>query len=196
MKGYCSTGQSPQWAVVPMEKKKRRRQLFSSQFQQTPKRLDNVSYNCPTSYSTQISLTVLALFYKRTDGRTKQSSLVLCMDSNASKNKLSHSFDKLFYRIMTSTNQVIRHTHKLEACLHACGHIGDQLHSYDSIVRHNSFSPFIPMWNTAFKLFLLVLTKASTFASFQLFPAFCSAHSIVLFQTVLGLPLYLVPWGF
>ena len=22
MEGYCSTGQSPQWAVVPMEKKK------------------------------------------------------------------------------------------------------------------------------------------------------------------------------
>jgi len=35
--------------------------------------LDYFSCNCPMSNSTQISSAVLALFYKRTDGRTKQS---------------------------------------------------------------------------------------------------------------------------
>ena len=45
------------------------------------------------SNSTQISLAVLALAYNSTYGRTKQSSLALCMDSNAPKNKLSPSFD-------------------------------------------------------------------------------------------------------
>ena len=49
---------------------------------------------------------------------------------------------------MTSTNQVIRHTYKLQACLHACGHIGNQLHSCDSIIRHSSLSPLVPTWNT------------------------------------------------
>ena len=53
----------------------------------------NFSYICPVSNSTQISLAVLALFYERTDGRTTQSSLALCMDSNANKNKLNPSFD-------------------------------------------------------------------------------------------------------
>jgi hypothetical protein len=94
---------------------------FSSQFQQNLKWLNNFSYNCPMSNSMEINLTVLALFYKRTDGRTKRDFIGVCMDSNAPKNKLlvSPSFDKLFYRIMTSTIQVIRHTYKLEACQHA-----------------------------------------------------------------------------
>jgi hypothetical protein len=30
MEGYCSTGQGPQWAVVPMEKKKKSHKLISN----------------------------------------------------------------------------------------------------------------------------------------------------------------------
>ena len=39
------------------------------------------------------------------------------------------------------------------------------------------------------------LSQVKPFAPFQLFPACCSSHSVVLFQ-VLGVPLFLVPWGF
>ena len=82
---------------------------------------------------------------------------------------------------MTSTNQVIRHTYKLEACLHACGHIGDQLHSYDSIISHISLSPFVPMWNTGpsrsssiWFLLRLVLCLFPAFSSLLQYPFYCS----------------------
>lgn len=45
------------------------------------------------------------------------------------------------------------------------------------------------------KVFHLVVSKASPFASLQHFPTFCSSISVVLFQTFLGLTLFLVPWG-
>ena len=50
---------------------------------------------------------------------------------------------------------------------------------------------------TAFmKLFHLVLSSARPFAIFQLYQALCSSNSVVSFLVVLGLPLFLVPWGF
>jgi hypothetical protein len=42
---------------------------------------------------------------------------------------------------------------------------------------------------------LLSASKASSFASLQLIPTFCSSLPVVLFQVVC-LPLFLVPWGF
>jgi len=45
-------------------------------------------------------------------------------------------------------------------------------------------------------LFHLVLSNASPFATFQLYPSFCISSSVVSFLVVLGLPLFLVPWGF
>ena len=38
----------------------------------------------------------------------------------------------------------------------------------------------------------LGLPKANPFASFQRFQAFCGSHSVVLFQAVLRLPLFLL----
>ena len=59
------------------------------------------------------------------------------------------------------------------------------------------FSPFFYVEHRAFmKLFHLVLSKASLYASFQLIPNFWSSPSIVLFQDVLAVPLFLVPWRF
>jgi hypothetical protein len=138
----------------------------------------------------QISLTVLALFYKRADGRTKQSSLALCMDSNARKNKLSPSFGKLFYRIMTPTNQVIRHTYKLEVCLHACMRAHRRLTAF--VRQYNSLYPLVPMWNTGpstnssiWSLLSLVLLHLSNFSQHSAMP--------IPFQAVLGLHLFLIP---
>jgi hypothetical protein len=147
------------------------------------------------SNSTQISSAVLALFYNRTDGRTKQSSLAFCMDSNAPKCKLSPSFDTTILKdndLDQSGYQVHTQTRGMPACMRAHRRPTAFVRQYNSSYFTLSVCSYVE--HRAFKkLFHLVLTKASTFASFQLFPAFCSAHCIVLFQAVLGLPLFLVP---
>ena len=98
---------------------------------------------------------------------------------------------------MTSTSQVIRHTFKLDAWLHVCGHIGFQLHSFDSIICHNSLSPFNPMWKTgpsksSFICFLIRLILLPISSFFQ-----PSAVPILLFfsRLLLVYPSSLYPEG-
>lgn len=49
---------------------------------------------------------------------------------------------------------------------------------------------------TFMMLFHLVLSKASSFAPFAAFSIFLQFRSVVLFQVILGLPLFLAPWVF
>lgn len=51
-------------------------------------------------------------------------------------------------------------------------------------------------YRTFIMLFHLFLFKTSSFATFAALSNLLHFHSVVLFQVIIGLPLFLVPWGF
>jgi len=58
--------------------------------------------------------------------------------------------------------------------------------SFCSFVEHTTFM----------MLFHLVLSKASSCAPYAALFSLLQFHSVVLFQAIIGLPLFLAPWGF